>query len=111
MKNFKQKVWEIVGRIPRGKVMSYGQIAAVAGYPRNARMVGYALHAIPDSGRIPWQRVVRKDGSLADFSDDGSRQYQLLKAEGVVFTLERKVDMEQYRWEAWELEAEMIFMS
>ena len=56
--NFFEKVYEIVNTVPRGCVMSYGQVAALAGSPRMARQVGWALHVCPD--QVPWHRIIRK---------------------------------------------------
>lgn len=60
-----EKIYEIVKRIPRGKVASYGLVAAMAGNPRWARVVGYALHVNPEPGKIPCHRVVTKDGCVS----------------------------------------------
>lgn len=65
MKNFNQRVFAIVRRIPRGKVMNYGQTARLAGSPHAARAVGYALHQARAEDNVPWQRVVYKDGGMA----------------------------------------------
>ncbi|MFT8355963.1 MGMT family protein [Bifidobacterium aquikefiri] len=85
--NFSERVYEQVCRIPRGSVATYGQIAALAGNPRNARVVGYALHSNPKPGIIPCHRVVFRDGSLAPgFAFGGpERQRELLEAEGISF--------------------------
>ena len=85
--SFNEQVYALVSRIPQGFVATYGQIAALAGRPRNARMVGYALHANPQPGIIPCHRVVFRDGSLAPgFAFGGpDRQRVLLEEEGVVF--------------------------
>lgn len=100
MTNFNRRVYEIVCRIPPGRVMSYGQVARLAGNAHASRAVGYALHQTDDEDHVPWQRVVYKDGGLAF----GDRQYALLQAEGVVFTAEEKVDMTLCRWTQEEAE-------
>ncbi|NEG69465.1 MGMT family protein [Bifidobacterium choloepi] len=84
---FNAVVYDIVRRIPRGCVATYGQVAALAGRPRNARMVGYALHANPAEGEIPCHRVVFRDGSLAPGFAFGGPDVQRarLEAEGVPF--------------------------
>ena len=84
---FNQRVYEVVRRIPQGQVATYGQVAALAGNPRNARMVGYALHVNPEPGVIPCHRVVFRDGSMAPgFAFGGpDRQRELLEREGVCF--------------------------
>lgn len=85
--SFNQRVYEVVRRIPEGAVATYGQVAVLAGSPRNARLVGYALHANPEPGVIPCHRVVFRDGSLAPGFAFGGPDAQrcLLEDEGVVF--------------------------
>lgn len=95
-----EKIYDEVKQIPKGQVASYGQIAALAGNRRWARVVGYALHVNPDPEHIPCHRVVTKDGKLsAAFAFGGSnRQEELLTAEGVTF-LDGHVDMDRHQWE------------
>ena len=79
--------YAVVKTIPRGKVMSYGQVAAIAGFPRCARQVGFALHRNPEPAIIPCHRVVFADGRLSSaFAFGGkSKQRELLENEGVAF--------------------------
>lgn len=100
MNNFNQRVFEIVRRIPIGKVMSYGQIALLAGNKHASRAVGYALHQVDEKDHLPWQRVVFKDGGLAF----GREQYQLLKGEGVKFDRSRRVKLDDCLWTGEEAE-------
>jgi methylated-DNA-protein-cysteine methyltransferase-like protein len=95
-----EKIYEVVKQIPCGQVATYGQVAAIAGNRRWARVVGYALHANPDPEHIPCHRVVNKEGrvSAAFAFGGGNRQIALLKAEGVEF-VDGHVDMERYQWE------------
>ena len=81
--NFYDKVYEAVLKIPKGKVATYGQIAALAGKPRAARVVGYALHKNPMPGVIPCHRVVGANGNLTGFSGGIQMKLQLLQHEGV----------------------------
>lgn len=94
-----EKIYEVVKTIPKGKVMSYGQVAILAGNPRWARVVGYALHVNPQPGVIPCHRVVMKDGSVSSgFAFGGADvQRQMLLSEGVGFVDEMHVDMEKFR--------------
>lgn len=99
--NFFETVYQIVMRIPKGKVASYGQIAALAGNPKMSRQVGWALHSNPYFGVVPCHRVVMKDGSLTkSFAFGGAEaQKALLQSEGVQVSDDFKVDMSVYCWE------------
>lgn len=98
-KNSYEKIYEVVKQIPKGTVATYGQIAALAGNRRWARVVGYALHVNPDPEHIPCHRVVNREGRLSDaFAFGGSnRQKLLLEAEGVAVDKDH-VDLERYQW-------------
>lgn len=98
MSAFSGRIYEAVKLIPCGRVMSYGQVARLAGNPRGARAVGFALHRNPQPGVIPCHRVVFRDGSLAPgFAFGGpDEQRRLLEAEGVGFTEDGRVDMEKF---------------
>lgn len=93
-----EKIYEVVRTIPKGRVMSYGTVAMLAGNPRWSRVVGYALHVNPEPGVIPCHRVVMKDGSVSSaFAFGGADiQRQMLESEGVKFTDDGKVDMKNY---------------
>lgn len=96
-KEFRDKVYALVAQIPKGRVMTYGQLAALAGSPYAARVVGGIAHwGDPD---LPWQRVVKKSGSLAEGYPGGlSGHKQVLEAEGVEVTDDFKVDVERLLW-------------
>lgn len=99
---FFDRVYEMVEQIPEGMVATYGQIAALAGAPRRARYVGFALHSNPRPGEIPCHRVVFADGRLATgfaFGGPGV-QRAMLEAEGVAFTDPEHVDLARCRWQA-----------
>lgn len=100
MKNTYQLIYEVVRQIPRGSVASYGQIATLAGNPRWARTVGYALHVNPDPEHIPCYRVVTRDGRISDaFAfGGGNEQIARLKADGIEFVDDTHVDMTKYQW-------------
>ncbi len=87
-------------QIPEGKVATYGQVARLAGDPRWARVVGYALHVNPAPGEIPCHRVVNRQGkTAAAFAFGGSDiQRALLEQEGVDFCPDGTVDMEHHAW-------------
>lgn len=93
-----QKIYEVVKTIPKGSIMTYGQVATLAGNPRWARVVGYALHSNPNPKEIPCHRVVMRDGSVAPgFVFGGPEvQRQILESEGITFTKDGKVDMKKH---------------
>ncbi len=95
--NFRDAVHELVAQIPPGKVMTYGQIAYLCGHPRAARIVGGVAHyGDPD---LPWQRVVKKDGSLAEGYPGGTEGHRAaLAAEGVEIDQNYRINMEKHLW-------------
>lgn len=92
---FAERVYAIVAKVPRGRVVSYGQIARMLGSPRAARQVGQAMRACP--GPLPWHRVVRADGSIAAGGWPETRR-AMLEAEDIPFTPDGRVDMDKCRW-------------
>jgi methylated-DNA-protein-cysteine methyltransferase-like protein len=97
--NFSKSVYDMVARIPRGRVMTYGQIAALVGSPRSARIVGQVAHWGPLD--LPWQRVVHKDGSLArGYTTGGLEAHRRdLEKDGVMIDKDFKVvDLERRLW-------------
>lgn len=95
MKTFNEQVYDIVARIPSGRVATYGQIARMIGRPRMARFVGYASNN-KNSWNLPWHRVVFKDGILCSGYFD--EQYRQLKSEGVKFNKDKTLVMEECQW-------------
>ena len=95
MYSFSTQVYEIVGKIPFGKVLSYGDIARILGNPRAARQVGWAMRNCPDG--LPWQRVVMADGTITVGSFAQMRKALLIE-EGVSFLPDGRVDMKNCRW-------------
>ena len=98
-----QDVYHIVRMIPRGCVATYGQIAAMLGNIRWARMVGYALHDNPDGDYTPCYRVVNKEGRVSDAFVFGgrNRQIDLLRADGIEVSDDGYVNMKKYLWKGW----------
>ena len=94
-------IYEVVRRIPYGKVATYGQIATLAGNSHLSQIVGYALHVNPDSEKIPCYRVVNRFGKVSRaFAFGGANhQVELLKSEGVEFIDEDTVDLDRFRWQ------------
>ncbi len=97
--SFYTHVWALVARVPRGRVVTYGQVAGALGQPRAARAVGYAMFNTPDPS-IPWQRVINARGeiSLGGHPHRPALQRRLLEAEGVVFDARGRVDLRRFGW-------------
>jgi methylated-DNA-protein-cysteine methyltransferase-like protein len=95
-----QEIYEVVKRIPPGRVATYGQVAAIAGLPGHARQVGYALHALPEHSTVPWHRVVNASGEISARAVAGAElvQRQLLVREGVRLNARGRVSLAQVRW-------------
>ena len=94
------KIYEVVKRIPKGSVATYGLVATLCGNPRWARVVGYALHVKPQPGVIPCHRVVNREGSVAPgfaFGGEGV-QRQMLENEGGRFLSDGRVDLSLFLW-------------
>jgi methylated-DNA-protein-cysteine methyltransferase-like protein len=99
--SFPQRVYQVVRRIPRGRVTTYGRIAGALGSPRSARMVGWALNGTPHSVDIPAHRVVNRNGQLSGAHHFGGPDvmYNLLADEGVGFIDEITVDLAAHLWD------------
>lgn len=95
-----ERIYAVVCRIPAGKVATYGQVAKLAGNPRWARVVGYALHNNPRPGQIPCHRVVNREGRTAPaFAFGGSDvQRAMLENEGITFLPNGCVDLKKHIW-------------
>jgi methylated-DNA-protein-cysteine methyltransferase-like protein len=98
---FHRRVWGLVRRVPRGKVVTYGQVAALLGHPRAARAVGIALGALRegDVDDVPWQRVLSASGRCSH--RDGfwaAVQRDLLEREGIRFDRASRVEFRRYGW-------------
>lgn len=99
--NFYDAVYRVVRKIPRGRVMTYGQIATILGAPRAARAVGYAMRASGRRDDVPWQRVINRKGRISARSEVERPliQKMLLESEGVKFDETESCDLNTYRWE------------
>lgn len=95
------RIYAVVRRIPRGRVATYGQVAALAGLPHAPRVAGYALYALPEGSPLPWHRVVGAGGklSVARVSLSSSlTQRMRLEREGVRFDARGRVDLTRHLW-------------
>src|SRR5271165_2035138 len=91
----------VIRRIPKGWVATYGQVAAMAGLPRRARLVGYVLQRLDPATKIPWHRVVNAKGEVSySLSRNGgdALQRRLLEKEGVEFDGGNRFNLERFRW-------------
>ena len=95
-----ERIYAVVRQIPCGRVVTYGQVALLAGIPGHARQVGYALHSLPAGSPVPWQRVVNRAGRISPRTDPTAEAWQRLRLEdeGVRFTAAGVIDMEKYGW-------------
>ena len=94
-KGFFEQVYDIVRQIPEGKLISYGESARLLGAPGCARQVGWAMRVCPED--LPWQRVVKADGSIAGGGFAALRRAKL-EEEGVPFLPDGRADMARCRW-------------
>ena len=94
---FGKRVLEVVRRVPRGTVTTYGEVARLAGYPGAARAVGRILSVAPRAG-LPYHRVIAAGGALGGFGGDPAFKAQLLKAEGLVVVRGRVRDFARVAW-------------
>jgi methylated-DNA-protein-cysteine methyltransferase related protein len=97
-KGLHQRIHETVSRIPRGRVATYGQVARLAGLGGQARLVGYALHALPAHTSLPWQRVVNAQGGISTRADHAALQRRLLEREGIRFDSHGRLSLATFQW-------------
>ena len=96
--SFRARVLALVGSIPAGRVMTYGQLATLAGSPGAARQVGFIMNGLSES-ELPWQRVINAQGAVStDKLGFGDIQRGLLTAEGVAFDASGRCDLKRLQW-------------
>jgi methylated-DNA-protein-cysteine methyltransferase-like protein len=99
MEAFTLRVIEIIKNIPAGRVMTYGQIAALAGSPRAARQVVRVLHSLSDKYKLPWHRVINSKGHIAIKDYEGhALQKMFLASEGVCIIENEFIDLKKYQF-------------
>lgn len=98
--NFRERVYRLVKMVPKGKVVTYGQIALLLGIPRAARAVGWVMALTPEHLKVPCQRVIYRHGGLAkSYGYGGLRQHRKdLEADGVRVRKDYTVDLSEYQW-------------
>ncbi len=93
------RIYAVVRRIPRGRVATYGQVAALAGLPGHARQVGYALHRTPEGEALPWHRVLNAQGAISlPPREGGDVQRAMLRAENIRLRPDGTIDLAQAQW-------------
>ena len=102
-KGFFKRVYDIVAGIPEGKVTTYGGIGKMLGYPRGAKVVGWAMRSAPEGLGLPCHRVVKATGELSPGYVFGDYEIQraMLEAEGVTFRADGTIDMEKHLWKEY----------
>ena len=96
---FHARVFAVVRRVPRGRVTTYGRVAAVLGSRRVARHVGWALAALPEGKSVPWHRVINATGRISHGDPRRARRQRvLLEREGVRFDGRDRVNLRQFGW-------------
>ena len=101
--NSYHRIYQIVKKIPPGKVATYGQIARLAGLSGHARQVGYALHNLPSGSDVPWQRVINSRGRLS-FPEESVAWYMqksILESEAVEFSENNSIPLFKYQWKSF----------
>ena len=90
----------VVRQIPKGKVATYGQIARIAGYPKNSRQVGTLLNSLPAGSDVPWFRVVNSQGKISSRNNESSEcfQVELLQKEKIKFDDRNRIDLKHFGW-------------
>lgn len=97
-----KQIYAVVNCIPRGRVATYGQVAALLGREQHARQVGYALNALPEGSAVPWHRVINARGEVSKRAEPFFEKIQrkLLEAEGIEFDAKGRIPLDRYRWES-----------
>ncbi len=100
-RTFFTAVCQVVKAVPRGRVVTYGQVAVMAGRPGAARAVGWSMHTLPDGSKVPWHRVINSRGAISPRGEGLSEDIQrhLLQREGIRFNRHGRVDLESYQWD------------
>ena len=96
-----KKIYDMVKRIPEGKVAIYGQIAKLIGYPNHSRYIGLALSQLEGNSKVPWHRVVNAQGKISPRGLNGCDDYQriLLEEEGIQFNDNNCISLKEFQWE------------
>ena len=97
----RQQIWQVISMIPKGKVASYGQIAALIGSPNHARFVGATLRRLPKGSTLPWYRVVNGSLKLSLQGGSKARQQRFLESEDIIFIGDRIAKAHRWETDTW----------
>ncbi|AMX03022.1 MGMT family protein [Microbulbifer thermotolerans] len=92
------RIYRVLATVPYGRVITYGDLAQMAGYPRAARLAGQTLRKLPRDTKLPWHRVINAQGRISLPEPDAARQRARLEREGI-FLHNGRVDLLKYRWQ------------
>lgn len=95
-----ERILTVIRQVPIGSVATYGQIAKLAGIPRNSRQVGSILKRLPRGSKVPWYRIVNSKGEISDRKNENSQNIQrmALEEEGVQFDDKGRILLREFRW-------------
>ncbi len=95
-----QRIYQVIKKIPKGRLATYGQIALLAGIGRQPRRVGYALNILPEDKKIPWHRVINAQGEISRRPEIGCMELQrtLLEKEGIIFDHHAQISLHRFQW-------------
>jgi methylated-DNA-protein-cysteine methyltransferase related protein len=100
MSDFRKNTLTVVKAVPKGKVVTYGQVALLMGSPRAARQVGMVLRGLKErDGDVPWQRVINSQGGISTYKiGNGELQKALLESEGIKLRSDKTIELKKYQW-------------
>jgi methylated-DNA-protein-cysteine methyltransferase-like protein len=97
--SFHDRIIATIKKVPQGSVATYGQIAAIAGNPQGARQVAWVLNSSSSKEKLPWHRIINKQGRISLESGAGyEEQRSLLEKEGIIFSLNGSIDLKRFLW-------------
>ncbi len=96
--SFSARVVQVIKRIPKGKVATYGQIARLAGNPRASRQVVWTLRSLSEKENLPWHRVISSSGRISLKGEGYTVQRSMLEQEGIEFSPDGRISLELHQW-------------
>ncbi|MGG4608504.1 MGMT family protein [Providencia sp. Me31A] len=100
--SFRDIIYSLIGSIPSGRVVTYGTLAKMAGYPAHVRQVCQAIRTIPADSTLPCHRIINGQGKLSVKGECYLRHKQALMDEGIIFNLNDKIKLQDYLWEGFD---------